>query len=94
MEKTGGLSLFDVVQEHSNDDKVFSENEIWNILTQGVMLLAELSKYGVVHGNINEYNLHLSENSILKLVHFEDCFVLGENARINVLRRSEIRSLK
>lgn len=92
--KCEGKSLFDLVQTYSDDGKSFSENEVWSILTQGVVLLNELQKYSVVHGNICEHNLWLTNANTLKLSNFEDSFVVGEKSRINIMLRSDTRSLK
>lgn len=94
LERCEGKSLFDLVQDYSNEAKTFSENEIWSILTQGIVLLNELQKYSVVHGNICEHNLSLTPSNTLKLSNFEDSFVIGEKSRINIMLRSDTRSLK
>ena len=71
-----------------------SETEIYKILIQGILILLELEKCGVVHGNINEKNILIDNDQKLQLINFEDSFVYEEVTKGTLLKKKIMRNIK
>lgn len=50
------------------DRRGFDEEEIWQVLVQGVAVLCLLQQYSLVHGRISEHTLSLGEDFRLQLL--------------------------
>lgn len=84
-ERTYGSSMLEMIWKLRNEiGKRMAEAEIWHILVQGIIILNELHKYRIVHGNVNEFTLELRNDRSLRLTDFDDAFVMGETRDVSV----------
>jgi RIO-like serine/threonine protein kinase len=74
------------IKEMRVSRKRFSEQDIWLILTQGLLVLCELEKYSVVHCNISSHSVYLTENGELQITHFENSLSLLEYHKVNIMK--------
>lgn len=65
--------------------KRFSEEDIWLILLQGLLVLCELEKYSVIHCNLSGHSVYLTERGELQISHFENSMSLLEYHKVNIL---------